>query len=166
MSAACAVAAAVCGALNGKDLFGIFADAMFGAETGEAIGAAGKTVAGPSFPKRLKFAMELGMRANNLSEAMDTLRSYFDCSGMAADSVPVSFGLMAAAQADVMAAVAAAANIGNDTDTMATIVGAVLGAKGGVHAFPEALVQKLDEANGYNLCALAEVMEATDVVID
>ena len=56
-------------------------------------------------------------------------------------------------------------NIGNDTDTMATIVGAVLGAKNGVHAFPEELVRKLDEANGYDLCALAETMEATDVVI-
>ena len=76
MSAACAVAAAVCGALNGKDLFGIFEDAMFGAEQGEQIGAAGNTVAGPSFPKRLQFAMTLGMNANDLSEAMDTLRSY------------------------------------------------------------------------------------------
>ena len=150
MSAACAVAAAVCGALNGKDLFGIFKDAMSGAEKGEAIGAAGNTVAGPSFPKRLQSAIALGMNANDLSEAMDTLRSYFDCSGMAAD---------------VMAAVQAAANIGNDTDTMATIVGAVLGAKNGVHAFPEELVRKLDEANGYDLCALAETMEATDVVI-
>ena len=165
MSAACAVAAAVCGALNGKDLFGIFKDAMSGAERGEAIGAAGNTVAGPSFPKRLRFAIELGMNAKDLSEAMDVLRSYFDCSGMAADSVPVSFGLMAAAKGDVMAAVQAAANIGNDTDTMATIVGAVLGAKNGVHAFPEELVRKLDEANGYDLCALAETMEATDVVI-
>ena len=165
MSAACAVAAAVCGALNGKDLFGIFADAMSGAKKGEAIGAAGNTVAGPCFPKRLKFAIELGMNANSLSEAMDTLRSYFDCSGMAADSVPVSFGLMAAAKGDVMAAVQAAANIGNDTDTMATIVGAVLGAKSGVHAFGEELIEKLDAANGYDLCALAERMEAADVTI-
>lgn len=165
MSAACAVAAAVCGALNGKDLFGIFEDAMFGAKQGEQIGAAGNTVAGPSFPKRLQLAIALGMDAGSLSEAMDTLRSYFDCSGMAADSVPVSFGLMAAAKGDVMAAVQAAANIGNDTDTMATIAGAVLGAKNGVKAFPEELRRKLDEANGYDLCALAETMEETNVTI-
>lgn len=165
MSAACAVAAAVCGALNGKDLFGIFKDAMSGAEKGEAIGAAGNTVAGPSFPKRLRFAIELGMNAKDLSEAMDVLRSYFDCSGMAADSVPVSFGLMAAAKGEPMAAVQAAANIGNDTDTMATIVGAVLGAKSGVKAFPEELIRTLNEANGYDLCALAETMEAADVTV-
>ena len=109
MSAACATAAAVCGALNGKDLLGIFQDALYGADEGEKIGATGNVVAGPSFPKRLKVAIEIGMNANSLSEGMDTLRSLFDCSGMAADSVPVSFGLMAAAKGDVLAAVQAAA---------------------------------------------------------
>ena len=166
MSSAFAVAAAVCGALNGKDLLGILDDAMYGAEEGEKIGTAGSMVAGPSFPKRLRVAIQMGINAKSLSEAMDELRSIFDCSGMAADSVPVAFGLMAAAKGDVIPAVQAAVNIGNDTDTIATITGAVLGAMKGIGAFPKEIINKLDEANDYHLCELAETLAETDVTIE
>ena len=166
MSGAYAVAAAVCGALNGKDLFGILDDAMYGAVEGEKVGATGNTVAGPSFPKRLRVAIEIGMNANSLSEAMDKLRELFDCSGMAADSVPVAFGLMVAAKGQVLDAVAAAANIGNDTDTIATMIGAILGAMHGIQVFPEEIVRTIDEANDYHLQELAEVMADTNITIE
>ena len=166
MSAACAVAAAVGGALAGRSLTEIFQDAVYGAEEGEKIGENGMSVAGPSMKKRLKVAISMGTAAKDLSDAIDVLRDYFDCSGMAADSVPVSFGLMAAAHGDVEKAVQAAANIGNDTDTMATIAGAVLGAYQGAGVFPGEIVQKLDEANGYRLLELAEKMAAAEIRLE
>lgn len=166
MSAACAVAAAVSGALSGRSLTEVFQDAVYGAGEGEKIGEYGMTVAGPSVKKRLKVAISMGLEADDLSRAMDILRNYFDCSGMAADSVPVSFGLMAAAQGDAVKAVQAAANIGNDTDTIATIVGAVLGAYQGAGAFSDEIAEKLNEANDYDLWNLAKKMADTEVQLE
>lgn len=165
MSAACAVAAAVSGALAGEDLTGIFRRAVYGAEKGEVFGKEGAVLAGPSVKKRLKLAISMGTEAKSLSDAMDRLREYFDCSGMAADSVPVAFGLMAAAQGKALTGTAAAANIGNDTDTMATIVGAVLGAYRGKVAFGSEIEEFLDKANGYCLGELAEQIENTTATI-
>lgn len=165
MSAACAVAAAVSGALAGEDLTGIFRRAVYGAEKGEVFGKEGAVLAGPSVKKRLKLAISMGTEAKSLSDAMDRLREYFDCSGMAADSVPVSFGLMAAAGGDVCRAVEAAANIGNDTDTIATIVGAVLGTSCGSRAFDGEIIRTINQVNGYELEKLAEEIEQCQIII-
>ena len=152
LSAAYSVSAAVNAALCGKNFFEIISLAVKGAEIGEDMG---DDIAGPSMTKRLRFAIKIGFSSKTLDEAMEILRSYFDCSGMAADSVPVSFGLIAASGGNVCEAVKAAVNIGNDTDTMATIVGAVLGAYCGDKAFPEKIKKKIDYANNYDLSALA-----------
>lgn len=166
MSAACAVAAAVNSALAERSLTQIFQDAIYGAEAGEKLGETGNIVAGPSLKKRLKVALTIGIESNNLSEAMDTLRKYFDCSGMAADSVPVAFGLMAAAKGNVVEGVQAAVNIGNDTDTIATIVGAVLGAYKGANAFSKEIIDTINAANEYDLMKLAYIIFDTDIKIE
>lgn len=166
MSAAAAVAAAVSTALGGASLTDILEAAVTGAAWGEQVGRTGATTAGPSVVKRLRFAISLGLDAETLSDAMDTLRAYFDCSGMAADSVPVSFGLMAASGGQLVPAVAAAANIGNDTDTIATIIGAVLGAHQGVAVLLEEVLQTIDEANGYDLRGLAHQIYQTEVKLE
>ena len=162
MGAACSVAMAVCGALAGKDLINILTMAIEGAEKGEHIG---EEIAGPSIVKRLKTAITIGLNASDLNEAMDKLRLYFDCSGMAADSVPVSFGLIVAAKGDAIKAIHAAANIGNDTDTMATIVGAILGAYHGIKAFSGDIIDHIDKANHYDLKKTAENIINTEINI-
>ena len=73
---------------------------------------------------------------------------------------------MVAAKGQVLDAVAAAANIGNDTDTIATMIGAILGAMHGIQAFPEEIVRTIDEANDYHLQELAEVMADTNITIE
>lgn len=162
LGAACSVAMAVCGALEGKDLIDVLTMAIKGAEKGELMG---EEIAGPSIVKRLKTAIAIGMTASDLNEAMDKLRSYFDCSGMAADSVPVSFGLIVAAKGDTVKAIHAAANIGNDTDTMATIVGAILGAYHGIKVFSEDVINCIDRANSYDLKNTAEKIANTEINI-
>ena len=49
-------------------------------------------------------------------------------------------------------------NIGDDTDTVATMVGGILGALHGADAFPEHYFKVIEEANGFGLDALAEKM--------
>lgn len=166
LSAACAVAAAVNSAIIGDDLCQVLQKGLEGARYGEQIGReSGPAIAGPSVKKRMKLAITMGMAAENLSCAMECMRKYFDCSGMAADSVPVSFGLIAASGGDVCKAVKAAANIGNDTDTIATIVGAVLGTYCGSKAFDQETVRMIDLANDYELDLLAEQIEQCEITI-
>ena len=166
LSAACGVAASVNSALMGHDLCQILQDGLEGARYGERTGREkGIPIAGPSMEKRMKLAIHMGFTAEDLSGAMDCMRRYFDCSGMAADSVPVSFGLLAAAGGDVCRAVEAAANIGNDTDTIATIVGAVLGTSCGSRAFDGEIIRTINQVNGYELEKLAEEIEQCQIII-
>ncbi|WP_240631169.1 ADP-ribosylglycohydrolase family protein, partial [Salmonella enterica] len=46
-------------------------------------------------------------------------------------------------------------NIGNDTDTVATMVGAISGAFHGVEAFPADYLTTLDRMNHFDLAELA-----------
>lgn len=57
-----------------------------------------------------------------------------------------------------MDGICAAVNIGDDTDTVATMVGGILGALHGADAFPEHYFKVIEEANGFGLDALAEKM--------
>lgn len=160
MSAAGAVAASVNSALRGCDLYNVFQDGLWGAARGEETGRSlGVPIAGPSVRKRMQLAISMGEISRSLGEGMDRMREFFDCSGMAADSVPVAFGLIAAARGDAKKAVEAAANIGNDTDTIATIVGAVAGTYRGWEVFDRENVRRIDEANGYELEKIAVRIE-------
>lgn len=166
MSAGCAVAASVNSALQGNDLYQVLQDGLWGAEQGEKIGRMrGVEIAGPSVIKRMKLAITLGETAVNVSAGMDSMRAFFDCSGMAADSVPVAFGLMAAAGGDAQKGVEAAANIGNDTDTIATIVGAILGTYCGKNVFGSETADMIDRVNGYQLAETARQIENSHVTI-
>lgn len=170
LSAAGGVAAAVSSALRGDDLYQVFQYGLQGAEQGGNIGERfGVPVAGPSVLKRMKAAIRIGEMSKEgeygLGETMDSLRACFDLSGMAADSVPAAFGLIAAARANVNRAMEAAVNIGNDTDTIATIVGGVLGAFWGKDAFSKGVVKQIEAANGYDFGTLAEKIEQCHVTV-
>ncbi|RMP80118.1 hypothetical protein ALQ15_200035 [Pseudomonas syringae pv. actinidiae] len=49
-----------------------------------------------------------------------------------------------------------AASLGGDTDTIAAILGAMLGACNGMQAWPAALIEQIDEVNALDLEPLVE----------
>ena len=71
---------------------------------------------------------------------------------------PAVIGLCVAAKGNAVDGICAAVNIGDDTDTVATMVGGILGALHGADAFPEHYFKVIEEANGFGLDALAEKM--------
>ena len=73
----------------------------------------------------------------------------------AAEAVPASFGLLAAAKGDTMEAIYAGVNIGNDTDTIATMVGGILGALNGIGSLPKEYVEVLETKNNMDLRGMA-----------
>jgi ADP-ribosylglycohydrolase len=53
------------------------------------------------------------------------------------EAVPTALGIAAGARGDPVVAILAAANVGDDADTVAAIAGAVCGAGSGPEALPE-----------------------------
>ncbi len=157
LASAASVAAATSAAMRPEStLEEIFDAAIYGGEQGDAYGRKhGQIYANPSYVLKLKQALSIGFASRSISEAIDEIADLIGLSVMAYESVPAAFGLMAAARGDVCEAIYASVNAGNDTDSLATIGGAVLGAWQGIKAFPASYLNILNDANGYDLCKTA-----------
>lgn len=158
LSGACAVAAACAEAVReGADLFSIVKAGAYGAQKGyEKGGRVGARLAGPSVERRIWIAAELGMRAPDIETAMRDISDIIGTGLAAAEAVPAAFGLLAAAQGRVMETVYGGVNIGGDTDTIATIAGAMAGAFAGAGEIPPAHIDLIERQNQFDLRGLAQ----------
>ncbi|MCA0250746.1 MAG: ADP-ribosylglycohydrolase family protein [Actinobacteria bacterium] len=114
-------------------------------------------VAGASVAARTEFAVQLARRSASLDEATTRIAELIGTGLKANEAVPAAVGILAAAP-DAFSAVTAAVNAGDDTDTVATIVGALAGAAAGAGAFPADLTRTVDEVNGFDLAATARAL--------
>jgi ADP-ribosylglycohydrolase len=158
LSAAAAVAAATSKALNDNvSLMDILEAGLYGARVGDKVGRENyKTLAGPSVEKRMKLAIEIGLTADNLSEAIDKIADIIGSGLLAAEAIPCVFGLIAASKGDALEAIYAGVNVGYDTDTVATMIGGIMGAYKGYEAFDEETLKTIEEVNEYSLVKLSE----------
>jgi len=157
VSGACAVSAAVsCAAGGGSDLYGVLQAGLKGAIEGEKAGrAAAKDVAGPSVVKRMEMAIDIGLRPGTPEEKMHEISDRIGTGLHVSEAVPAAFGFFAAAGGDSMGTIIGAVNAGYDTDTAATMAGAIAGALNGASSFPEHFLPTLEEANHLAISALA-----------
>lgn len=158
MSAAAAVAAAASRALEDEaNLFEVVQSGLYGAREGDRLGKEKyRTLAGPSVEKRIELALELAMRSASLEDALEKIGAYVGNGLAAAEAVPAVFGIMAAAKGDPVEGICAGVNIGSDTDTIATMVGGVLGTLKGPGAMPSAWLSMLEQKNDIDLSGMAE----------
>ena len=162
LSGACAVAAATAQALQGGATVETMIEAAIkGAEYGEAYGKHHhKELACPSIPKRIRLAVAIANKyKGNLVRVMKELSDLIGCGLAAAEAVPTAFGILAASEGDPMRAIVAGVNIGNDTDTIATMAGAMAGALTGPTDELLAFGPQMDEVNEMELHALAEAID-------
>ena len=95
-----------------------------------------------------------------MSEAMDELSDYIGSGLMAVEAVPAAIGLCVAAKGNTVDGICGAVNIGNDTDTVATMVGGILGALNGIESMPSHYVDVIERENHFDLESMArEIME-------
>ena len=66
---------------------------------------------------------------------------------LAAESVPAALAVVLYAKGDPMRTISVAASMGNDTDSIATLAGAIVGAMAGTRDLPPALVAEFRQAN-------------------
>lgn len=162
LSGAAAVAAATSAALGeGATVYDVVRASIKGAGAGDRYGREhGRTLAGASVETRIKWAVSIAVNARDLSEAMDELSDYIGSGLMAVEAVPAAIGLCVAAKGNTVDGICAAVNMGNDTDTVATMVGGILGALNGVQSMPDEYLNIIEKENHFNLKELAkQIME-------
>jgi ADP-ribosylglycohydrolase len=88
----------------------------------------------------------------------------------AIEELPVALGFLAVTGGDVRGCILGATNYGRDSDSIATMGGAIAGALGGESAVPSDWVEtvaresRLDlRAGGIRMAAVAEAIQASDV---
>ena len=160
LAGACAVAAAVSEALNDNaSIESIVKAGLKGAKQGNDYAVRNnKELANPSVYRRIELAVEIANKCNgDMNKAMEDLEAIIGSGLSASEAVPCAFGLFVAANGDAQKAIVAAVNIGSDTDTVATIVGAIAGAY--CSYYDEEKLQIINRVNNYDLKSLAKEVE-------
>lgn len=139
IASACAIAAATSQAMQpGSSLSSIFEAALWGANYGEQLAREhARCVAGPSIAMRLQLAREIAERATSLEQCLREMEGLIGNSVAAHESIPAAIGLLLYCKGEPWATIHACSNIGNDTDSIATMAGAIAGAWRGFEALPQ-----------------------------
>ncbi|MGH3268961.1 MAG: ADP-ribosylglycohydrolase family protein, partial [Trebonia sp.] len=118
----------------------------------------GHWVAGADVAARIRWAAELieGAAPDRAAELIGTL---VGTSLATQESVPAAFAVLSAIPDDPWRACLLAASLGGDTDTIAAMAGAIVGACHGQSAFPLPAIATID-AHGFALPALADALLA------
>lgn len=160
ISGACAVAAAVSEAVrDGSNLYDVIDAGIYGANEGEKIGKTnGNNVAGPSVVKRIKMAVDIGFGTGSIDERICNIADIIGTGLHVSETVPTAFGIIAACSGDSMRSISEAASIGYDTDTIATIVGGIVGALNGDSSFPDYFISTMENVNKLDILGLANAI--------
>lgn len=163
IAAGCAVAAATATALqDSSTLNDVLSAALEGSLEGErlALRQGADHLAGSSVHRRIQHALSIAKSATNKDQGVQDIIDLIGTGILAYESVPAAFGLIQLYHDEPLEALFAAVNIGNDTDTIATIVGGILGALHGQELFPDDYLPLLDNANHYKLEEIAKRIQS------
>lgn len=155
---ACAIAASVSEALKeDSNVYTVIQAGLAGAKMGaEICEGTCAVLAGPSIQKRINLAIQLALNAKNLDEATTEIADLVGSGLHISEAVPAVYGIIIAAKGNLMDAIIAAVNIGSDTDTIASMTGAILGALCGIDAIPEKYCELVEKVNGFQINAMAD----------
>lgn len=153
-----AVAAAIAEATTpGATLDSVIEAGIEGARQGEARGLeTGREAAGASVERRIVEAVKIGRAAADVWEVLDDFYEFIGSGLPTNESVPAAFGILAAARGDVTQSIVGAINVGNDTDTVATIAGAIAGSLHGMSGIRDDWYRRVCEVNNLDLAGLAD----------
>lgn len=161
ISGAAAISAAVAKAMeDNATLEDVIEAGIYGAHKGfEDSSRIAHRLATPSVEKRIGLAVEIGRKGADWEGAMLELRNIIGAGLMATEAIPCVFGILAATPGDPMSAIKMGVNIGDDTDTVATMVGAVAGALYGMGNIPDEYISLINKVNDFDLEGLARDIE-------
>ncbi|MFI8397127.1 ADP-ribosylglycohydrolase family protein [Pseudomonas sp. NPDC078863] len=150
ISSAAAVAAVVSAGINGVDL----GEALnLGQQIAQQAEAHGHWVAGGRMASRISWARSISVDSDKALLA-DLLYDVIGTSVASQESVVVSFALaqqVAIGEMTAFEALCMAASLGGDTDTIAAILGAMLGACLGLECWPKQMIETVKAVNHLEL---------------
>ena len=158
IAGACAVAAAVSAGLDGADEVELLDVGVAAAEHGATLG---HYMAGADVAVRMRWAIDLltgPAPGRSRSDPLDRLDRLVGTGVATQESVPAAFALVARHWEDPWQACLLAASLGGDADTIAAMVGAMLGAMHGQRGFPATAVKQLDTVNDLGFASLAPAL--------
>ncbi len=154
ISGACAVAASIAEALNEiTSIEKIFEAGIYGAKRGYELAYenGADRVAGASTLARIPLAISIGQKYSKWQDAIGELADIIGNGLHVSEAVPAAYGCMAVAPENALDAIFAGVNIGNDTDTIAIMIGAIMGAYKGIDAFPADYLSTINKMNNFDL---------------
>ncbi|MHC8319360.1 ADP-ribosylglycohydrolase family protein [Pseudomonas sp. GB2N2] len=155
ISSAAAVAAVVSAGINGMDL----GEALnLGQQIALQAERHGHWVAGGRIASRISWARTISVDSDKAMLA-DLMYDVIGTSVASQESVVVSFALaqqVAVGEMNAFEAVCMAASLGGDTDTIAAILGAMLGACLGLESWPVEMIDEIKIVNGLDLEPLVQ----------
>ena len=156
ISSAAAVAAVVSAGINGVDL----GEALnIGTQIAQQAENHGHWIAGGRISTRISWARTLSVGSGDNALFADLLYELIGTSVASQESVVVSFALaqqVAVGAMSALEAVCLAASLGGDTDTIAAMLGAMLGACLGMQCWPPVMIEQLKQVNGLDLQPLVQ----------
>jgi len=157
LSGAGAIAAAVSEAITETASFESVLEAcMYGAKRGEEIGIErGYQIAGPSVSLRMEWTKRILEQQENEEDGLKIIQDLVGTGIHISESVPAAFGILYLSGGSAAKGLTMAVNIGDDTDTIATMVGAILGGLNGAKAFREYYLSTIEQCNDMDLQAMA-----------
>ena len=165
ISAAAAIAAGVAEGVSSRaDVYSVVQACLAGALLGERLASEKARVTPlPSVPERIKLAVELVLKAGDPVEANRKLADVIGTGLAAYESIPTAVGIFLANGGDPEKCVQAGANVGFDTDTIASMAGALAGALRGFEATPKRYWDRVASTNNLDLDVMAD--ELADIAI-
>lgn len=149
---AAAVATVISAGINGAS----FADALVLGKRAARLGQQrGYYTAGADLAERIVWALDLTSQLDDAS-ALDALESLVGTGVTMQETIPAAFVLASRWSDQPWRACLEAAYLGGDSDTIAAIVGSMLGACCGVDAFPSEALATVERVNNFHLEPIAQ----------
>jgi hypothetical protein len=122
--------------------------------------------------RSLDAGLAIGTKATSARTAITELHDalaipYYPWADLAPEAVGLGFGLLAAGRGDLPESLLAAVNLGRDSDTVAAILGAILGARLGPGGIPERWHQVVAPARGICLACVegVDLLDTADALV-
>ncbi len=108
----------------------------------------------PPIERRIEFVVQFAA-AHSPAEVLDLLADIIGVDLYPEQLVPAAAGLLVLSGGQSMPALRLAANLGGDTDTLASLVGSLCGALSGLSGFAPAWLEQVERVNSLDVRALA-----------
>lgn len=149
VAGACAISASVAKAQQENvALQDILNAGIYGARIGKQyMEKLGKIAIGCDLEYKIKEAIRIGSACQSYQSLLQEIDSKVGTNMEVIESVAAVYGIIAGVNGDCMKGIKTAVNIGGDTDTMAAMIGGILGGYQGIQVLPEKDIQFILQQN-------------------